>query len=334
MNKAYSIIFISLISILFISCKKSELTNVAITKNDNLKQGLTTAIEYDKVYDKKITSYEEAKIAIKEYGNIQRNKYNNPKINIIEQQLEEDYDITAVNLGEIDEATALDIKKACDYIYNEYPQIKGTLTNISLGNFNRSISSDIAITEVKEFLINENFGNCPFVVKYSINLNAAKFFNRDELLKTCSDMIECGHWNEDTDISALIVHELGHQVLNVIAMKEFGLYNDQKCFTGYYITNYTINSYSDYITDQLSINQTISQKILLEAYNLWINKYNGEGNEDDFRLNISGYAGSFQSDGGISYPEAIAEAIADVYLHKDNADNCSKAVVETIKNNL
>lgn len=306
---------------------------VQINAEDGLKKGLVTACDAYKVFNAKVDSLEEAKQAITDYGQMQRELYDNDKVKKLEQKLESKYGILAVNLGEMDYATAKDIQKACDYMFKQYPQLRDTLTNISITNFPEDKPSAIAITETREFIINEDYAATPFVVRYQIILNASKFLKRDRLLATCQEMVEAGHWPEGTNITSLIVHELGHQVLDTISMKKHGLKGDKK-YDCVYVTDDNIDGYSYYITDSLSANQAVPQEVLEEAYLLWKDKYGGNGSEEDFRVSISEYAGGVQEDGGISYPETVAEAVADVYLNKKKASDASKAIVEVLKKRI
>lgn len=295
---------------------------------DSLRKGLTTVIEYDKQYNAKVSSKEEAREAIIEYGIRQRERYSNSAVTDIELQIEQDYDLFAVNLGEIDEETAQDIEKAFFYMYETYPEIRGTLTNLSLGNFENPKAGNIAVTQNSEFIINEEFGRYPFVVKYEIILNAAKFTNREKLLKDCAYNIETGYWPEGSDITSIVVHELGHQLLNVIAMQQFGF---QDC---YYVTEENADGYSQYVTDSLSVNQTVGKSIMQEAYTIWTEEYGNTGSEEDFRSSISHYAKGEQADGGVSYGETFAEAVADIYLNGEQAADASKAILQVAADRL
>lgn len=303
---------------------KENITTEEVWSRDSLREGIATVIEYDKQYSAYVSSEEEARQAIREYGIRQRGKYSNPPVEKIELQMEKDFDILAVNLGEIDEETAKDIQKAFSYMYEAYPQLYGTITNLSLGNFENAKAGNIAVTQNTEFIINEEFGRYPFVVKYEIILNAAKFRNRKKLLRDCEYQVETGYWPEGSDITSIVVHELGHQLLNVIAMQQFGLE------TFYYITEENEEAYSRYVTDQLSVNQNVARMVLEKAYDIWKQEYYHTGTEEEFRSSISGYARGEQADGGISYGETFAEAVADVYLNKEVAADASKAVVQSI----
>lgn len=306
-----------------------QTVHVSVNDEDGLRKGLTTVIEYDKVFYAQIDSLEEAKQAIASYGEMQREKYDNEKVIKIEKQLEEKYDIAAVNFGEMDLQTAKDIKKACDYMFKTYPELKGTLTNLSLANFPMDTASATAITESKEFIIHDEFEQTPFVMKYQIVLSAAKYLKRDKLLATCKEMVEIGHWPKGTNITSLVVHELGHQALDVVAMKEFGLIENGE-FKGIYITEENRDCFAGYITDSLSANQEVPKKLIADAYISWQTKYGHTGTEEEFRKSISDYALGIQADGGISYPETVAEAVADVYLHGKKAADASKAITEIL----
>ncbi len=291
---------------------------------DRLKAGFETAIQYDKQYKAYISSREEAERKIREYGEQQRELYSNPEVTEIEKQMEQDYGLFAVNLGEMDVETARDIERAFAYMYREYPMLQGTLTNVSLGNLNGFTNGKIAITQVNEFIINEEFGVCPHVVKHEIILAASSFLNRDNFLKNCEQMAESGHWPEHTDISSVVVHELGHQLLNAYAMQQFGLQDP------YYITEENEDAYSAYLTDSLSSYQEIPKQVLNEAYERWESEHPGE-DYTTFCKEISEYAVGVQTDGGISYPETFAEAIADVYLHGEDAADASRKIDEVIR---
>nr|MBQ8253419.1 hypothetical protein [Lachnospiraceae bacterium] len=289
-----------------------------------LRAGLETAVEYDKQYDSYIASEEQARQVIREYGVLQREKYSNPEVEKIELFMEEEFDICAVNLGEMDVATAEDIKRAFTYMYNEYPQLQGTLTNISVGNFRGEAVTYTALTQSRVFVIHETDDAYPFVVKHEIILNAAKFFDRAKFLRECEKQVADGYWPVNSDISSVIVHELGHQLLGVTAMEQFGL------VPSHYITEENAEAYSCYMTDSLASNQTVAKSVEETAYAIWKERYGHTGSREQFRESISLYAKGLQPDGGVSYGETFAEAVADVYLNGENAADASRALIESL----
>lgn len=271
-----------------------------------------------------MASKEDAVKLIAAYGEEQRKTYQNPDVVDIEERMETAYGILAVNLGEIDVQTAEEIEQAFAYMYARYPVLQGTLTNLTLGNFPTEQASVIALTDYREFIINGEFAARPTVVRYEIVLNAAKFRNRDQLLKTCRNSVQNGYWPEGMDITALIVHELGHQLETVIMQKRAGLTD------AYYITEENEDAFSSYIEDGLSRNQTTSKALIEQAEEIWKNTYGHTGTDEEFRTSISGYAEGTQQDGGIFYTEAIT----DIYLNGDQAADASKSLKEAIQNNL
>lgn len=294
---------------------------------DSLKEGSITAIDYKIIYSAYIPDIETARSELRLYGIEQREKYDNDKVKKIEIQIEKKYGIYAVNLGEMDVATAKDVKRAVAYMYKNYPILEDKLTNITLGNLDTFTSGHIAITQYGEYIINEDFGKCPVVVKHEIILGAASFLNRERLLKSCSEGVENGHWPEGMDISTLVVHELGHQVLNAVSMEYYGFEHP------YYVTEDTMDAFSDYIVDGLKDNQTVAKMVCEKAYERYLLEHEGESYED-FASSISGYAKGVQADGGISYSETVAESVADVYLNKKKASYASICITEILKEGL
>lgn len=286
---------------------------------DSLKKGMVTVVEYDEAYNTYIASEKAARQAIVDYGVLQRQNYSNPEVEQIELRMEQNYAILAVNLGEMDLETAKDVNAAFAYMYETYPQLQGTLTNITIGNLENF--GDTALTRTKEFIINGESGNCPFVIKREIILGAAKFLKRDQMLKTCEEQVSIGHWPVNSNISSIVVHELGHHLLDVYTAEKFG-------FAGCYVTEENADAYWKYYSDSLKVNQTVPREILQTAYELWIKKCGHEGSLEDFQASISGYARGLQRDGGISYSETVAEAVADVYLNGEQAADASRLIVE------
>lgn len=286
---------------------------------DSLKNGMITAVEYNKEYNSYVESESAAKQAIIDYGVLQRQNYSNPEVERIELQMEKNYDILAVNLGEMDVETAKDVNAAFEYMYQTYPELQGTLTNITIGNLENF--GDTALTRTREFIINGESGNCPFVIKREIILGAAKFLKRNQLLKTCEEQASIGYWPANSNISSIVVHELGHHLMDVYTASQFG-------FSGYYVTEENADAFWKYNSDSLKVNQTVSQEVLQVAYERWTKEYGHEGSLEEFQASISEYARGVQADGGISYSETVAEAVADVYLNGKQAADASQLIVE------
>lgn len=293
---------------------------------DMLKKGRVTVIDTETRYTGDVNTIEQAEAELRAFGEREREKYNNPKVEKIEKRIEKKYGIYAVNLGEMDVETAKDVEKAVKYIYERYPIIKGTLTNISLSNIDTFKTGIIAETRYKTYIENVNeSSNIYNVVKFEIILSASSFLNREQLIEKCEAGVETNYWPEGMDISTLIVHELSHQVLDAYIMEYYGFDHN------YFITEDNEEAYIDYINDGLAANQTVSKMVVETAYNNWL-KTNPGKDMTDFCKSISGYAQGLQEDGGISYPETVAEALADIYLNGDNASSASHAIEDVIMN--
>lgn len=279
-----------------------------------------TAICYKTVYNMEITSAQMALAAIKEEGQRQRENYSNPPVEDIEEKMEEEFGISAVNLGEISEKTALSVYDAFAYMYEKYPQLYGSLTNLTLGNMGSRTGGTLAQTDRMAFIVNESYGEYPFVEKYLIILNAREFLDDDALERTCARQVKYGYWPEGSNSSSIIVHELGHQLQNVIAQKQFGL----EC--PYYITEENGEIFALYNTDRLSRSGSITEEMLGKAYQRWQEEYGHQGTYEEFVESISRYASGDEKENRYSPSETFAEAFADIYLNKAEASDAAKAV--------
>lgn len=287
-----------------------------------------TAVRCKVVYNMEVTSQEMAEAAIREEGERQRESYSNPKIKKLELWMEKEFGILAVNLGEMSEETAREICEGFSYMYEEYPQLYQSLTNLSIGNMGRRTGGTLALTERMPFIVNGDYGICPYVEKYQIVLNARAFLNEERLKKTCEDLSEAGFWPKGANISSIIVHELGHQLQNVLALRRYGM------TVPYYITEDKTAAYALYNTDRLSRENNMTEELLKEAYESWKAVYGNHGTYEAFAASISGYALKDEKETNYSYSETFAEAVTDVYLNKESASEASLAIVSVIKETL
>lgn len=282
-----------------------------------------TAIRYQVVYNMKITSPEMAAAAIREEGQKQRENYENPPVESIELKMEEEFGILAVNLGEMSEETAQAVYDAFVYMYDRYPKLYGSLTNLTLGNMGNRTGGTLAQTDRMAFVVNGSYGEYPFVEKYLIILNAREFLDDAALKKACARQVESGYWPRGANVSSIIVHELGHQLQNVIVQKQLGL----EC--PYYITEENGEIFALYNTDRLSRSGNITEEILEKAYEKWQDDYGHRGEYGEFVESISQYALGDEKENRYSPSETFAEAFADVYLNGDEASDAAKAIEAT-----
>lgn len=284
-------------------------------KSKEEKQRRETAVVYNNVYEKEIGSEKEAVKAIEKEAAWQRSTYENPEVQQLEAEMEEKYGIFQVTLGEIDIEVAEKIEAAFSYMYEKYPVLKGKLTNLTIGN---TETGAIAETRYRDF-ISPPEGLYPVVMKHEVVLNGKDFLNPERLENVIRKSVSEGHWVKDMNIEAIVVHELGHVLLNQIRMERYGL---ERC---YYIDAENAQAYASYNTDILADNQTTVCAIMRSAYEKY--KYKDSVSLEELCASISGYASGIQDDGGIFYEEACAEAVVDVYLHGENSNEFSQQIL-------
>lgn len=308
--------------------EKDEDTEKDKEQDKTAEKLLETSINYQIVYNMEITSAEMAAAAIREEGQRQRSGYDNPSVEKLELQMEEEFGIFAVNLGEISEETAYAIYEAFRYMYDRYPCLYGSLTNLTLGNMGNRTGGTVALTDRTFFIVNGEYGQYPFVEKYRIVLNARIFLNDEELTKVCASQGKHGYWSQGANVSSVIVHELGHQLQNVIVQKKYGL----EC--PYYITEENGDAFCLYDMDRLKRTDNVTEEIMQEAYRRWQADYGNQGTYEDFAAGISLYALKDEKESAYSASETFAEALADIYLNGENASDGAKAIEEVIEEYL
>lgn len=281
-----------------------------------------TVIVYDNVYKRAVSGKKEAKQAIAQEAASQRNMYENPGIRELEARMEEEYGIFQVTLGEMEQEMAEKVESAFSYMYKNYPVLQEKLTNVTLGNIE---TDSVALTRYRDFILPEK-GIYPMVMKHEIVLNARDFLNKNRMDNLIRKSVSQNHWMEGMNIEALVVHELGHVLVNEIRMERYGLRDF------YYITEENQEAFAFYNTDILAANQTTARELLERAYDIY------EGKEqmsfEEACESISGYAKGIQPDGGISFEETCAEAVTDLYLNQESANGFSICILKEMESFL
>lgn len=289
-------------------------------KNTNLAK--STVVDYEATYTKEITSNAQAISEIKAEAERQRGKYNNPEINKIEAEIEGKYDIPAVVLGEMDVKTAKMVDNALAHAYNLFPKLKGNITNITLAN---SVLSDepLALARVKQsmFITSPNSNGFPIVVKNEVLLDARYYLNPTRMQNTIDKSIKLGFLDKATTPEAIIAHELGHVIIELIRTGRYGIEDT------IYVTNSQSSIYTQYLSEKAPKYQTTARQIVRDAFS----KSTQTSNFDEFLSDISGYAASKIEDiNEYKYEEACAEAYQDYYTNGANCSKASRLVMEEI----
>lgn len=239
----------------------------------------------------------------------------------IQQKMQQEFGIEHVDLMEMDQEVAVSIYHAFSYMFQRYPILEDKITDVVVEEI---ASGAVAVAEYVEVPSTQET-LYPIKMKQRVVLGEREFLNKERLTNLIRKSTAEGHWMEDTDMESIVVHELAHILLNVIRMERYSL-EDFQC-----ITEENGEAFSSYNIDVLSVNQTTAKEIVENAYE------HLEGKEElsleEAKETISGYAVGEQEDGGTSYEETIAEAMADLYLHGEDATDFSKEIVCEIDQN-
>ena len=288
-----------------------------------------TVVVTDNIYEGvSVNNSDDGRTLIIKDSSNQKSKCENTNVKKIETDIEKKYGIVAVNLCEIDEDFASEIEKVIEAIYNEFPNIKGYLTNLTLINAPEYSNYIASFVSAKLFAKSNTRNTYPNVYKMSIFLNASYFLNEEYFEASIQDSLSYGYFPKNATKTSIIAHEFGHYLSFLAQLKTTSKLND--------LVLLTKNNYSDYsklITDSNEGN--FSKKIINEAYENYKKTNNIQYNSvDRFRATISEYAVVMDLSGKYIYDETIAEAFHDYYINRDNAKPASKEIVKVLKKYL
>lgn len=298
--------------------------NNSVSTTNNSKY--TTVIVYDNTYSGvKIANSRDALNLISKDSTSQKDKC--PKeIKAIEDEIIKSYDITAVNLCEMDLEFAHELINVLKKVYTDYPSIKGYITNLTLVNASLSDRYIAAFMPVFTFATADTKSKFPQVIKTQVLLNTSYFLNQERLLAAVKQSTEVGHFPPNTTIYSPLAHELGHYLSFIAMMKSYKLDSillvDEKK-----LTNFS-NIFADFSAGEYSL------KIINEAYEKYKKEVETTLTLDEWRGTISQYALAKDNNGKYIYDETIAEAFHDVYLNGENATDASKYIVNILKDKL
>ena len=286
-------------------------------------------IKTDNIYAKQIINSEiDAKDIIKQDLELQSWKCgNNIDVLRLQDQLENNYDITSVSFCDISLDESKKIVNVINKMFDLFPKMKGSLTNISITNSNTKEEYIARFQPMYQFVNpNEDINEYNKVNKTQILLNSYYFLNQDFLNNSISSLSGSDWYVNGATWDSTIAHELGHYISFYLLLKEYNVDN----------VILVTKENEDKINELINIinNDEFSKKIVYEAIKNYNLNNNLEINENEFSSNISKYANLKNDNGDIIYDETIAEAIHDYYLNGNNANRCSLEIVKIIKNRL
>ncbi|MEE3343009.1 MAG: zinc ribbon domain-containing protein [Bacilli bacterium] len=300
--------------------------NVVTVENTPKKGVYRTAIIYDNTYSGvKIEKDADAFSLIVKDSVSQKN--NCPKdIKAVEDDIIKKYGVTAVNLCEMDVGFAKEIEKVFKKIYDEYPSVRGYITNFTLVNGSISDNYIAAFLPIFNFATSDSDSTYPWVIKTQILLNTTYFLNKDRLAIAVKDSSNSGHFPKNATIYSPVAHEFGHY-LSFLAMmkhhkmKKLLLINSDNSDILYSV-------YADFVNGNYSLD------MINEAFDNYKKDKNTNMSLDEWRGTISKYALAKDNSGQYIYDETIAESFHDVYLNGNNACDASKYVIAVLKKRL
>ena len=301
--------------------QSSEITNTTS------KGKYSTVIVYDNTYSGvKISNNKDAYDLIVEDSIKQKDQCPN-EIKKIEEEIINEYGVTAVNLCEMNVELAKEIKNAFKIIYEEYPGARGYITNLTLMNTTmRNGSMIAAFMPVFNFATSNSTTTYPWVIKTQILLNTSFFLNEEKLSSAVESSSKSGHFPPNATLNSPVAHELGHYLSFLAMMKDYELKSILLVDNNNVTTFYEV--YDDFASGRFSFS------MINEAYENYRKDTNITIDFDEWRGTISDYALAKDNSGNYIYDETIAEAFHDVYLNGDNAVDASKYVVNVLKKKL
>ena len=256
-------------------------------------------------------------------------KNNCPKeILKIENELINTYNITAVNLCEMDVGFAKELENVFKKIYDEYPAAREHITNLTLRNTSLLTENGVIAAFMPMFLFadSDSESSYPWVIKTQVLLSSGYFLNKDRLLATVQESSNSGHFPPNTTIYSPVAHELGHYLSFLAMMKHYNVDSIRL------VEADNVEAISILMDDFASGDHSLD--MIKEAYNNYKKTTDKPLPLDEWRGTISAYALAKDKSGEYIYDETIAESFHDVYLNSSNAAEASKFIVDVLKKRL
>jgi predicted nucleic acid-binding Zn ribbon protein len=299
----------------YISINPTTSSSVESSRNSN-----QTVVEINNTYSNStVSNVEEAYELIRKDSKSQKDSCPT-EILKIEEKMMNDFDITAVNLCEIDINLANELYKAMTKVYELFPKVKGNITNLTIGNMDSRMKGVIAYYQP---LFPFAEGDNSIVYKMRVVLNSRFFLNNSLLEESTKNSSLSGHFPPNSTKASPVAHELGHY-LSFFAMRKYYKITQSLLFNN-------SNVKEAYVLIDNFSNGEFSKKMLDEAYELYLSEGNKKIEFDKWREEISKYALSKDESGKYIYDETIAEAFHDVYLNDDKASLPSKYIMRILK---
>ena len=295
------------------------------TKNNVVAEpGVTTIVYNNKYYNQSLKSLNDVYSLIEKDSLKQKNSCATAIVNI-EKEIISNYGVKAVKLCEMSVSFAYEIRDLIGFIYNNYPNVRCYLTNITLANVTEESSYIAAFMPIFVFATSPTINNYPMGVKTQIVLNSSYFLNESKFNNTVKYGSNTHFYPKNATKTSTVAHELGHYLSYVALMKYYKVSN--LTYVKASDSNILYKVYDDFNEGNFSY------LLIQKAYNKYLEQY-GYIDFDSFRGSISNYAITKDSNGKYIYDETIAEAFHDYYLNGRNAAIASILIVEALESYL
>lgn len=244
-----------------------------------------------------------------------------PEIVAIENEIINNYGITAVNFCEMSLDFAKELRDVVAYIYKTFPTARNYMTNITLANVDK-VTYIAAFMPIFTFATSKTNTKYPVGIKSQIILNAKYFLNEKKLKNSVQYGTKSGYFPPNATRSSTVAHEFGHY-LAYVALCNYHK-SGRILFVKASDSNKMFEVYDDFNDGNFSY------RILQEAYKKYTNTYHNDTSFDKFRESISAYAIAKDKNGLYIYDETIAEAFHDCYLNGELAQPASRMIVEVL----
>lgn len=297
-------------------------------ENNNKKGKYQTVIITDNTYNNVKVSNESDAYKLIEKDSVSQKNQCPAEIKKVEDEIIEKYNITAVNLCEMDVEFARELENVFEVIYRDYPIARGHITNLTLRNTNMLSEGGViaAFMPIFSFATSDSTSSYPWVIKTQVLLSSQYFLNKSKLEASTKEGSSLGHFPPNSTIYSPVAHELGHY-LSFLAMMNYYQMNSILL-----INNNSIDTFYKLQVDFSEGNYSLS--MINEAYENYKKDTGTTMSLDEWRGTISKYALAKDNSGEYIYDETIAEAFHDVYLNHDNAKDASKYIVKVLKEKL
>ncbi len=306
--------------------EKSNNEIIQVSNESPKKSKYKTVIVYDNTYSGVEIKGKQDALNLIQKDSISQKDNCPTQIRQVEDQMIKDYDITAINLCEMDVDFAKELGNVFKKIYKDYPSVKGYFTNLTLVNVSMTDSYIAAFMPVFNFATSNTENTYPWVIKTQMLLNTSYFLNKDRLEASVTDGSNSGHFPKNSTIYSPVAHELGHYLSFLAMMKHY------KLSSILLIDNNNLNSFYKLYGDFGEGNYSLT--MIKEAYENYKKDNNDNISLDEWRGTISNYALAKDNSGDYIYDETIAESFHDVYLNGNQASDASKYIVEVLKEKL